>query len=109
MADASREDRRVEYGALNVTYFQDLRDPNRKPVKTLALTNVAQVDIVDDYGLLIILLGKVICSVISYRHLTAFFREPNCHVPAGRTESNGSASRAEARQADRCTHVVRQV
>ena len=41
----SREDRRVKYGVFNVIYFQDLRELNRKPVKTLVLMNVAQVDI----------------------------------------------------------------
>ena len=38
-------------------YFQDLREPNREPIKVLALTDVAQVDVLDDYGLLIVLSG----------------------------------------------------
>ncbi|KAN0141547.1 hypothetical protein V8E53_000009 [Lactarius tabidus] len=47
---------KVAYGTFDGVYFHDLREPNREPVKGLALT-VAQVDVLDDYGLLILLSG----------------------------------------------------
>ena len=48
---------KVAYSTFDGVYFQDLREPNREPVKVLALTDVAQVDVLDDYGLLIVLSG----------------------------------------------------
>ncbi|KAF8268770.1 CNH domain-containing protein [Lactarius quietus] len=52
---------KVAYGTFDGVYFQDLREPTREPVKVLALTDVAQVDVLDDYGLLIVLSeGQVI-------------------------------------------------
>ncbi|KAH9072338.1 CNH-domain-containing protein [Lactarius deliciosus] len=52
---------KVAYGTFDGVYFQDLREPNREPIKVLALTDVAQVDVLDDYGLLIVLSeGQVI-------------------------------------------------
>ncbi|KAI0315023.1 CNH domain-containing protein [Amylostereum chailletii] len=53
--------RQVVYGTYDGVYFSDLRDPTRDPVKVLALTDVEQVDVLDDYGLLIVLSeGQVI-------------------------------------------------
>jgi hypothetical protein len=40
-----------------------LREPNREPIKVLALTDVAQVDVLDDYGLLIVLSGAPCVTV----------------------------------------------
>ncbi|KAF8493205.1 CNH-domain-containing protein [Russula emetica] len=52
---------KVAYGTFDGVYFQDLREPNREPIKVLALTDVAQVDVLDEYGLLIVLSeGQVI-------------------------------------------------
>ncbi|KAI0306077.1 CNH domain-containing protein [Multifurca ochricompacta] len=52
---------KVAYGTFDGVYFQDLREPSREPIKVLALTDVAQVDVLDDYGLLIVLSeGQVI-------------------------------------------------
>jgi len=48
---------KVAYGTFDGVYFQDLREPNREPIKVLALTDVAQVDVLDEYGLLIVLSG----------------------------------------------------
>jgi hypothetical protein len=39
------------YGTFDGVYFHDLREPNREPVNVLALTDVALVDILGDYGL----------------------------------------------------------
>ncbi|ETW79216.1 hypothetical protein HETIRDRAFT_478624 [Heterobasidion irregulare TC 32-1] len=53
--------RKVVYGTDDGVYISDLREQNRDPVKMLALTDVAQVDVLDDYGLLIVLSeGQVI-------------------------------------------------
>jgi hypothetical protein len=41
-----------------------LRKPNREPAKVLALTDVAQVDVLDGYGLLIVLSGVVVYFLI---------------------------------------------
>lgn len=45
------------YGTDDGVYISDLRDQNRDPVKVLALTDVAHVDVLDNYGLLIVLSG----------------------------------------------------
>ncbi|KAI0042292.1 CNH-domain-containing protein [Auriscalpium vulgare] len=55
------EGKKVVFGTFDGVYFSDLREQNRDPVKVLALTDVAQVDVLDDYGLLIVLSeGQVI-------------------------------------------------
>jgi hypothetical protein len=55
---------KVAYGTFDGVYFHDLREPNREPVKVLALTDVAQVDVPDDYGLLIVLSGAIVYFLI---------------------------------------------
>jgi hypothetical protein len=65
---------KVVYGTFDGVYFQDLREPNREPAKVLALTDVVQVDILDSYGLLIVLSGAVVYSSIPHRRLTALQR-----------------------------------
>jgi hypothetical protein len=55
---------KVAYGTFDGVYFQDLREPNREPIKVLALTDVAQVDVLDEYGLLIVLSGQSRASLI---------------------------------------------
>ncbi|TFY73666.1 hypothetical protein EWM64_g10346 [Hericium alpestre] len=53
--------RKVVYGTGDGVYFSDLREQNKGPMKVLALTDVVQVDVLDDYGLLIVLSeGQVI-------------------------------------------------
>ncbi|KAJ8521220.1 hypothetical protein ONZ45_g2019 [Pleurotus djamor] len=47
--------RRVVYGTDDGVYISDLKDPNRDPVKVLILLDVAQVDVLEDYQLLIVL------------------------------------------------------
>lgn len=47
--------RRVAYGTADGVYFSDLRDPKRDPVKVIALSDVVQLDILDEYQLLIVL------------------------------------------------------
>ncbi|KIM44592.1 hypothetical protein M413DRAFT_442561 [Hebeloma cylindrosporum] len=47
--------RRVVYGTDDGVYLSDLREPNQDPVKVLALLDVLQVDVLEDYQLLIVL------------------------------------------------------
>ncbi|KAI6149870.1 CNH-domain-containing protein [Pisolithus tinctorius] len=47
--------RHIVYGTDDGVYLTDLREPNRDPVKVLALLDVSQVDVLEDYQLLIVL------------------------------------------------------
>lgn len=47
--------RRVVYGTDDGVYISDLRDSRREPMRVLALTEVTQVDVLEDYQLLIVL------------------------------------------------------
>jgi len=49
--------RRVVYGTDDGVYLSDLREPNQDPVRVLALLDVLQVDVLEDYQLLIVLSG----------------------------------------------------
>jgi len=75
---------KVAYGTFDGVYFQDLREPNREPIKVLALTDVAQVDVLDEYGLLIVLSGWSCGPVtLNTRRLSLFFRGSSNYVPSG--------------------------
>ena len=47
------------YGTDDGVYISDLRETNRDPVKVLALLDVSQVDVLEDYQLLIVLSGEL--------------------------------------------------
>ncbi|KAM6497062.1 CNH domain containing protein [Amanita muscaria] len=47
--------RRIVYGTNDGVYISDLREPNREPVKVLSLLDVTQIDVLEDYQLLIVL------------------------------------------------------
>lgn len=47
--------RRIVFGTDDGIYLSDLNQPNREPVKVLALLDVSQVDVLEDYQLLIVL------------------------------------------------------
>jgi hypothetical protein len=51
--------RRVVYGTDDGVYLSDLREPKQEPVKVLALLDVVQVDVLEDYQLLIVLSGNI--------------------------------------------------
>ena len=55
---------KIAYGTFDGVYFQDLREPNREPIKVLALTDVVQVDVLDEFGLLIVLSGRSCAPVV---------------------------------------------
>ena len=46
------------YGTDDGVYISDLREVDKDPVKVLALLDVVQVDVLEDYQLLIVLSGK---------------------------------------------------
>lgn len=74
---------KVAYGTFDGVYFQDLRDLNREPIKVLALTDVAQVDVLDEYGLLIVLSGWSRASVtLPTWRLFDFHRGSSNYVPS---------------------------
>jgi len=65
VANVSPKDngRRLAFGTSDGVYFSDLREPNREPVKVVGLTSVEQLDILDEYQLLIVLSGA---SLLEY-------------------------------------------
>ena len=71
------------YGTEDGVYLSDLREVNRDPVKVLALMDVSQVDILEDYQLLIVLSGNAGRMFLRYDLLTLFgFRTSGHNVPA---------------------------
>jgi len=48
----------VVYGTDDGVYLSDLREPHQEPVRVLALLDVIQVDVLEDYQLLIVLSGE---------------------------------------------------
>lgn len=52
--------RRIAFGTDDGVYLSDLREPNRDPIKVLALLDVSQVDVLEEYQLLIVLSGTFI-------------------------------------------------
>lgn len=49
--------RRIVYGTDDGIYLSNLWERNRDPIKVLALKDVSQVDVLEDYQLLIVLSG----------------------------------------------------
>ena len=54
------------FGTDDGVYLSDLREPRQEPVKVLALLDVLQVDVLEDYQLLIVLSGESHCLFLSY-------------------------------------------
>ena len=48
----------IAYGTDNGVYFSDLRDRSKEPVQVLSLLDVMQVDILEEYELLVVLSGE---------------------------------------------------
>ena len=53
----SDQGRKAVYGTDDGVYLSNLMERNREPVKVLALKDVEQVDVLEDYQLLIVLAG----------------------------------------------------
>ena len=89
---------RVVYGTDDGVYLSDLREPRQEPVKVLALVDVAQVDVLDDYQLLIVLSGESHCLFLTYADLTLDFRTTSYHIPSrcsGSTRPYGGIETSE--------------
>ncbi|KAJ7039681.1 Pleckstrin homology domain-containing protein, partial [Mycena alexandri] len=54
--------RRIVYGTDDGVYISDLRDISKDPVKVLALLNVSQVDVLEEYQLLIVLAERQVLT-----------------------------------------------
>lgn len=48
---------RIAYGTENGVYLADLRDRRKMPVKVVAVVNVTQLDVLEEFGILIVLAG----------------------------------------------------
>ena len=57
--------RKVAYGTNDGVYFTDLQEKNRTPTKVLALLDVTQIDVLEDYQLLLVLSGTY---CIKFKH-----------------------------------------
>ncbi|KAG9019185.1 RHO1 GDP-GTP exchange protein 2 [Tulasnella sp. 427] len=53
----------IAYGTDNGVYFSDLRDRSRDPVHVLALLDVMQVDILEEYELLVVLSERSVMTI----------------------------------------------
>lgn len=60
--------RRVVYGTDDGVYLSDLRELGREPVKVLSLLEVSQVDVLEDYQLLIVLSGELYFLIFIIAH-----------------------------------------
>ncbi|KAI0682496.1 CNH domain-containing protein [Cytidiella melzeri] len=54
--------RRAVYGTIDGVYISNLWEPHREPMKVLALADVTQVDVLEDYQLLIVLSEGVVVT-----------------------------------------------
>lgn len=60
--------RKVVYGTDDGIYLSDFRERNRDPVKVLGLREVLQVDVLEDYQLLVVLSGRKGTRAIERSH-----------------------------------------
>ena len=75
--------RRIAFGTDDGVYLSDLREPNRDPIKVLALLDVSQVDVLEEYQLLIVLSGKFLSALMFITH-EHFFRATSDYFSLGR-------------------------
>lgn len=54
--------RKVVYGTEDGVYLSDFMHRDRDPVKVLGLKDVLQVDVLEDYQLLVVLSGMYFCQ-----------------------------------------------
>ena len=99
---------RVVYGTDDGVYLSDLREPRQEPVKVLALVDVAQVDVLDDYQLLIVLSGESHCLFLTYAGLTLDFRTTSYHIPSRCSGSTRPRGGFETSETDIITYIVLQ-
>ena len=73
------------YGTADGVYISNLWEPQREPMKVLALQDVTQVDVLEDYQLLIVLAGascrlSALC-VSNLTSRTPGYRGTSDHLP----------------------------
>ncbi len=61
------------YGTDDGVYLSDLREQNQEPVKVLALLDVIQVDVLEDFQLLIVLSGVFGFASVKHEYQCGFF------------------------------------
>lgn len=104
----SGQGRRVVYGTDDGVYLSNLWERNREPVKVLALQDVSQVDVLEDYQLLIVLSGKHRLRALWNGSLTWNRRATSHYLPAGCLGPHGSHVWPQARETDSFPHLVLQ-
>ena len=96
------------YGTDDGVYLSNLLERNREPIKVLALKDVAQIDVLEDYQLLIVLSGMndacILCPGMVF--LTCNCRATSHHVPVGRVRSHGPIGWSQARKEDSLPHIL---
>ncbi|KAJ7588015.1 Dbl homology domain-containing protein [Mycena floridula] len=98
--------RRVVYGTDDGVYISDLREPNKDPVKVLALLEVLQVDVLEDYQLLIVLSGTLsISAVVLSQFLTGLLERQVITFPLDALDPIDYGW-AQACQADSFSYLV---
>lgn len=65
----SGQGRRAVYGTADGVYISDLWDPHKEPTKVLALEDVTQVDVLEEYQLLIVLSGMTSLTFVPIDHV----------------------------------------
>ena len=60
--DTTDQGKQAVYGTNDGVYMSNLWEPQREPVKVLALLDVTQVDVLEEYQLLIVLSGMSTCK-----------------------------------------------
>lgn len=89
-------------------YFSDLREPNRDPIKMLALAEVTQVDVLEDYQLLIVLSGLLLFHKRDAHNSPTPCRTSRYYVPPGRIGRARPDGRSEAGEAGLIAYIVLQ-
>lgn len=103
--------RKIVYGTNDGVYISDFRETNREPTKVLALLDVVQVDVLEDYQLLIVLSGEYSGNAFptgGLNCLSLWCRATGHHFPTGCLGSQRPYGRFEKSQANLVTYVILQ-
>ena len=100
------------FGTDDGVYLSDLREPRQEPVKVLALLDVLQVDVLEDYQLLIVLSGEPHYLFLSYagfsKCLTYDFRTTSYYISSWCSGSTRPHGGFETSETDIITHIFLQ-
>lgn len=104
--------RKVVYGTDDGVYISDLRELNREPVKVLSLLEVSQVDVLEEYQLLIVLSGTPplppsppISSSLTHIHIS---RTTSDNLPTRRTRPTRPNGRSKTSKKNILTYIILQ-